>query len=82
MKFLKLYDDALSTEVIQVSDCVMTLKLKEITINFSEESISEIIHVSCEYASTYKYLGIFLRDFCYGLEKEKTPLYIHKGSIL
>ena len=79
-KFIKLYDGALSSGIIGVSDNEMTCKLKEIAVNFKEENIVKILHVSCEHANTYKALGIFLRNFCYGLEKEKASSYILKGS--
>jgi hypothetical protein len=78
--FINLYDDALSSSVIDVSDDEMTCKLKEITVDFTENSILKILHVSCEYANTYEELGTFLRDFCHGLEKEKASSYILKGS--
>ena len=78
--FINLYDDALSSSIIDVSDDEMTCKLKEITVDFAENSILKILHVSCEYANTYGELGTFLRNFCHGLEKEKASSFILKGS--
>jgi hypothetical protein len=79
-KFIELYDDALSTGVITVSNSEMTLKLKEITVDFAEKSIDDVLHVSCEHANTYRTLGIFLRNFCHDLEKERASSHIRKGN--
>ena len=79
-KFINLYDGALSAGIINVWDNEMTCKLKEITVDFKEKNIIKILHVSCEHAETYETLGLFLCDFCYGLEKEKASSYILHGN--
>ena len=78
--FIELYSDALSQSVIEVQDNEMILKLREITAGFTETNIVKILRVSCESANNYKRMAKIFREYCHGLDEDKSLLYISEGS--
>ena len=78
-RFIKLYSEALTQNLIEVQDDEMIRKLKEISSDFTEKGIVNLLRKSCETANSYKRMGEIFREYCCSLDKEKASTYISKG---